>query len=262
MAAVAATVASSAPRAGPWSTARGATAASRTPAWTGAVRSAAREAAARPATELSPGLCATSRVRLPPVESLRLWPGSSFSLRPVVRSGFVLARASAGPADGTIRGDVGHLEQVRSWFGRPLWAMEPADADAYFGKALRASPSGTRLARSQPLTTHSTYPELRHRAELHRRLLVPGRCWRVAQWARGGGQGPPSELGRRLTPHVLRRFRASQLHQIGLDLVSMVSMVSIQEALGAFVDRHDDAARTRPADPGGRPGRRLRRSGP
>ncbi|MEU6965714.1 hypothetical protein [Streptomyces chrestomyceticus] len=46
--------------------------------------------------------------------------------------------------------------------------MEPADADAYFGKALRASPSGTRLARSQPLTTHSAYPELRHRAELHR----------------------------------------------------------------------------------------------
>jgi hypothetical protein len=29
-------------------------------------------------------------------------------------SGFVLARASAGLADGTIRGDVGHLEQIRS----------------------------------------------------------------------------------------------------------------------------------------------------
>ncbi|MFJ7592218.1 hypothetical protein ACIQZO_33610 [Streptomyces sp. NPDC097617] len=46
-----------------------------------------------------------------------------------VLAGFVLARASAGLADGTIRGDVGHLEQMRSWFGRPLWDMEPADAD-------------------------------------------------------------------------------------------------------------------------------------
>jgi len=36
-------------------------------------------------------------------------------------AGFVLARASAGLADATIRGDVGHLEQVRTWFGRPLW---------------------------------------------------------------------------------------------------------------------------------------------
>ncbi|GJF35021.1 hypothetical protein KNE206_77210 [Kitasatospora sp. NE20-6] len=37
-----------------------------------------------------------------------------------VLAGFVLARASAGPADGTIRGDVGHLDQMRAWFGRPL----------------------------------------------------------------------------------------------------------------------------------------------
>lgn len=44
-----------------------------------------------------------------------------------VLSGFVLARASAGLADGTIRGDVGHLDQIRSWFGRPLWDLEPAD---------------------------------------------------------------------------------------------------------------------------------------
>ncbi|WP_055530375.1 hypothetical protein [Streptomyces alboniger] len=58
-----------------------------------------------------------------------------------VLAGFVLVRASAGLADGTIRGDVVHLEQMRSWSGRPLWEMEPPDADAYFGKVLRASPS-------------------------------------------------------------------------------------------------------------------------
>jgi integrase/recombinase XerD len=70
-----------------------------------------------------------------------------------VVAGFVLARAAAGLSDGTIRGDVSHLEQVRSWFGRPLWDMAPGDADAYFGKVLRAAPSGTRLARAQALKT-------------------------------------------------------------------------------------------------------------
>lgn len=85
-----------------------------------------------------------------------------------VLAGFVLARTSAGLADGTIRGDVGHLEQMRSWFGRPLWEMEPPDADAYFGKVLRASPSGTRLGRSQALTTYFLFLELRHKVEIHR----------------------------------------------------------------------------------------------
>ncbi|MDI5966432.1 hypothetical protein [Streptantibioticus silvisoli] len=85
-----------------------------------------------------------------------------------VLSGFVLARASAGLTDGTIRGDVGHLDQIRSWFGRPLWDMEPADADAYFGKVLRHLPSGTRLGRSQALSTYFMFLELRHKVEIHR----------------------------------------------------------------------------------------------
>jgi hypothetical protein len=60
------------------------------------------------------------------------WAGSAEELERFetdVLSGFVLARASAGLADGTIRADVGHLDQIRSWFGRPLWDMEPSDAD-------------------------------------------------------------------------------------------------------------------------------------
>ncbi|GAB2581752.1 hypothetical protein GCM10027168_13090 [Streptomyces capparidis] len=43
--------------------------------------------------------------------------------RPTVRvkvRGLGLALASVGLADGTIRGDVGHLGQMRAWFGRPL----------------------------------------------------------------------------------------------------------------------------------------------
>jgi len=84
-----------------------------------------------------------------------------------VLAGFVLARASAGLADATVRGDVGHLEQVRAWFGRPLWDMEPADADAYFGKVIRGAASGTRLARTQALTTYFQFLELRHQVEIH-----------------------------------------------------------------------------------------------
>ncbi|WP_344284757.1 helix-turn-helix transcriptional regulator [Streptomyces hebeiensis] len=46
--------------------------------------------------------------------------------------------------------------------------MEPADADAYFGKVLRHSPSGTRLGRSQALSTYFMFLELRHKVEIHR----------------------------------------------------------------------------------------------
>lgn len=84
-----------------------------------------------------------------------------------VLAGFVLARASAGLADSTVRADVSQLEQVRDWFGRPLWDMQPKDADAYFGQVLRRAPSGTRLARAQSLTTYFAFLELRHKVEIH-----------------------------------------------------------------------------------------------
>ena len=84
-----------------------------------------------------------------------------------VLAGFVLARAAAGLSDGTISSDVIHLEQVRAWFGRPLWDMEPADADAYFGKVLRGAARGTRLSRAQALKTYFLFVELRHKAEIH-----------------------------------------------------------------------------------------------
>ena len=58
-----------------------------------------------------------------------------------VLAGFVLARAAAGLSDNTIRSDVLHLEQLRAWFGGPLWDMQPADADAYFGTVLSGSHS-------------------------------------------------------------------------------------------------------------------------
>jgi site-specific recombinase XerD len=84
-----------------------------------------------------------------------------------VLAGFVLARASAGLADSTVRGEIGHLEQVRAWFGRPLWEMEPSDADSYFGRVLREASSSTRLARAAALTTYFEFLRLRHQAEIH-----------------------------------------------------------------------------------------------
>jgi site-specific recombinase XerD len=84
-----------------------------------------------------------------------------------VLSGFVLARASAGLADNTVRSDVSHLEQVRQWLGRPLWEMEPRDADRYFGGFLRSGSASLRLARAQALNTFFVFLELRFRAELH-----------------------------------------------------------------------------------------------
>lgn len=47
-------------------------------------------------------------------------PDELVALETDVLAGFVLARAAAGLADGTISSDVVHLEQVRAWFGRPV----------------------------------------------------------------------------------------------------------------------------------------------
>lgn len=79
-----------------------------------------------------------------------------------VMAGFVLARASAGLSDDTVRGEISNLEQVREWFGRPLWEMEPADA--YFGRVLRRAANGTRHARAAALTTYFAFLELERTA--------------------------------------------------------------------------------------------------
>lgn len=84
-----------------------------------------------------------------------------------VLAGFVLARASAGLVDSTIRNDTNHLELIRDWFGRPLWEMQAADADAYFGKVLRDAGPSTRAGRAAALTVYFQFLELRHKVELH-----------------------------------------------------------------------------------------------
>ena len=84
-----------------------------------------------------------------------------------VLAGFVLARASAGMADSTIRNDTSHLELIRDWFGPPLWEMQPADADAYFGRVLREAKPSTRTGRAAALTVYFQFLELRYKIELH-----------------------------------------------------------------------------------------------
>lgn len=84
-----------------------------------------------------------------------------------VLAGFVLARASAGLVDSTIRNDSNHLELIRGWFGRPLWEMQPADADVYFGKVLRDARPSTRVGRAAALRVYFEFLELRHKVELH-----------------------------------------------------------------------------------------------
>lgn len=79
-------------------------------------------------------------------------------------AGFVLARASAGLADSTIRNDTNHLELIRDWFDRPLWEMQPTDADAYFGKVLRAAKAATRTGRAGALAVFFEFLELRYRS--------------------------------------------------------------------------------------------------
>ena len=71
-----------------------------------------------------------------------------------VLAGFVLARASAGLADSTIRNDTGHLALIRDWSGRPLWEMQPSDADTYFGRVLREAKPSTRTGRAAALTVY------------------------------------------------------------------------------------------------------------
>ncbi|WP_405064814.1 hypothetical protein OG558_23005 [Kribbella sp. NBC_01510] len=83
-----------------------------------------------------------------------------------VLAGFVLARASAGLVDSTIRNDSNHLELIRDWFGRPLWEMQPADADAYFGKVLRDARPSTRSGRAAALSVYFQFLEAAYAADL------------------------------------------------------------------------------------------------
>ncbi|MEJ8660784.1 hypothetical protein [Streptomyces sp. MS1.AVA.4] len=94
---------------------------------------------------------------------------------------FVLARASAGVLDDTIRGDVGPVLGLREWFGRPLWEMEAHDLDRYFGRHRRDSASGTKVRQAAAfavffefLEEHGTRPA----------PMRPPASWSSPRWTR------------------------------------------------------------------------------
>lgn len=93
-----------------------------------------------------------------------------------VLSGFVLARAAASTADTTISNDLIDLQQIRDWFGRPLWEMEPKDADAYFGRVIRHLAPTTRRGKADTLSVYFQYLELRHAVELYALTGVTVHC--------------------------------------------------------------------------------------
>jgi len=177
-----------------------------------------------------------------------------------VLAGFVLARASAGVTDGTIRGDISNLEQLRAWFERPLWEMEPTDADTYFGRVLRAAPSGTRLARSQALRTYFEFLELRHKIELHQltgrvvacpidelnrprgtkdaRLRIPPRAEELAGFFAGWAK----ELAscRKFAPSARNYTAAKLMAEVGLRVneARQLDLADVKWELGPFGKLH------------------------
>jgi integrase/recombinase XerD len=177
-----------------------------------------------------------------------------------VLAGFVLARAAAGLSDATIRSDVAHLDQLRAWFGRPLWDMEPADADAYFGSVLRDAARGTRLARSQALKTYFLFLEIRHKVAIHQMTGRVAEC-PVDEMNRPRGAGraalriPPSavqvgalfagwraELAtcRKFAPAARSYAAARLMADVGLRVneVSHLDLADVKWDLGRFGKLH------------------------
>jgi integrase/recombinase XerD len=177
-----------------------------------------------------------------------------------VLAGFVLARAAAGLSDATIRSDVLHLEQLRAWFGGPLWDMQPADADAYFGTVLRVAAKGTRLARCQALKTYFLFLELRHKVAIHQMTGRVAEC-PVDEMNRPRGAGraalriPPSavqvgvlfagwraELAtcRKFAPAARSYAAARLMADVGLRVneVSHLDLADVKWDLGRFGKLH------------------------
>lgn len=82
-------------------------------------------------------------------------------------SEYVLARASAGVADRTIAGEVDVVTEVRRWFGRPLWEMQPQDLDRFLGQDQRGLAAGTKVRKAQAIAVYFSFLELRHRPDIH-----------------------------------------------------------------------------------------------
>jgi len=80
---------------------------------------------------------------------------------------YVLARASAGVVDRTITGEADAVVELRRWFGRPLWEMQPQDLDRFFGGDQRTLAPGTKVRKAKAIAVYFEFLELRHRPGIH-----------------------------------------------------------------------------------------------
>lgn len=80
---------------------------------------------------------------------------------------FVLARASAGTEDKTIRTDLSAICDLREWFGRPLWEVEPQDVDRFFGGRHRSALQTTKARKAQAIAIYYEFLEMRHQPDIY-----------------------------------------------------------------------------------------------
>jgi integrase/recombinase XerD len=187
-------------------------------------------------------------------------PETVAALETDVLAGFVLARAAAGLSDKTISAGVSNLEQVRAWFGRPLWEMRPSDADEYFGRVMRAAAQNTRLKRAQALKVRFAFLELRHKAEICQLTGHAAECpVDEVNRPRGGGRAalriPPEEAQvgrlfagwreelatcRKFAPAARNYAAARLMSEVGLRVneARMLDLDDVRRDLGRFGKLH------------------------
>src|SRR5271167_623120 len=144
--------------------------------------------------------------------------------------------AAAGLSDKTISADVSNLEQVRAWFGRPLWEMRPSDADEYLGKVMRAAAQNTRLKRAQALKVWFAFLELRHKAEIYQLTGHVAECpVDEVNRPRGGGRA-----ALRFAPAARNYAAARLMSEVGLRVneARMLDLDDVRWDLGRFGKLH------------------------
>ena len=147
--------------------------------------------------------------------------------------------------------------------------MQPADADAYFGKALRDAAKGTRLSRAQSLKTYFIFLELRHKTTIYQLTGHVAECPVDEMNRPRGGQGQaalriPPEAGqvarlfagwrqelatcRKFAPAARNYAAARLMAEVGLRVneARCLDLADVKWQLGRFGKlhvRHGEGAR-------------------
>jgi hypothetical protein len=79
---------------------------------------------------------------------------------------YVLARASRGVSDTSIRSELSAVEEFLAFAGVWAWEIEPAHADRFLGKAQRKQAPATRRGKATKIDIFFRFLELRYQREL------------------------------------------------------------------------------------------------